>query len=1189
MDETRQANIDLNIQTDKAKQGITELDNVIKDKFKSINQQVKECQREVDKLLQGKSSNKFLNLDDAKYELRMLTQSQQLYNATINETNAREKALQQEQRTRIAIAKQASEEQQKILNSQKSTTQQMVDYETQLSKLRKQSMNAYMGGDMTGYASKKAEFETLNRQLVDFNKQFGISNRGFYELGNNVDYFFAKLRSHMAWIVTGLALGALVQLPIAINNSVMEVEQLVQKMRQNLELNERYHGQNELLNNDLKSLRETATLFAVGYGADLKEVMDAQQLLSRRFKDPDTINFMTNLALTMHKLDFTPLQETARNLEAVALQFKLISASDVTDFVNQFTVAVHTANITGTDLLAALQRSGSAFKQFNMGTAESIAMIATLSNATARHGREIGNSLKSILTNMDFTKMTQALDILGIKVYDSANKMRPGILIFEEMFEKLSTMDEKSQRAFEIITGGGKLQANMSAALMQNGKALKKMYEDLKMANSDLTATLLAQGLDSYANRVKQLTVAMSVLGTTIAYDAVPALKDMAMWLLSGVQALTEHKDAVSKAISFVVTLTEAMMLMRLAAFAVNTEIYKATFGTAAAAVQMDLFGSATLSTSGKVWALVGSLGAALARLGIFMAIAQGLSMLVEQRGLNNSASRAEGIVQNAYSGNVDDVPENIKELDKLLTKRKELRQGSVDVNTTWDQQEKNKEELANVDQSIAMQLRMTDQKKMMDDINKRIDLSNVKLGTSAGTSGTDNTPLGKPKTEGGENRNPNSLDNFTMHREMNDLLAEAKLKTDAYTAALDDLNTKEKLYGVSASTVIESIKLKTDRQKELSEEQTKYNALAEEYKNTATEMIEKDSSLTAKMKEYNLTVKDLSKSEYRELIQDNQYVQKLLDNYNKLAEAASKAGVEEKKTKNDRDLLYYGDSLDPMKQQEYNRRMAGYQEKSSLAGVNPLNPLASYEKIRIQLKALKEEQTAYYNEMQIKQGELNKMLDNPDAAPGDIKKWREEVAKLKSQYDETTAKIRDKTDEMSQDTKKFYADTFADIIVEGKSFEDVMKGIWKQIAKEAINQLFGVKQATSFLGTLMGGGKKGGAGGGAGVVTTVPIFAHGGENITGFPKMHSGGVVPYLKNDEVIRTLQSGEEVNSRQERRTIDVMSDIIKQMNEKQSAQIINITALDSKSFAEYMSQHSDLFVALMRKEKAMGNGI
>ena len=95
---------------------------------------------------------------------------------------------------------------------------------------------------------------------------------------------------------------------------------------------------------------------------------------------------------------------------------------------------------------------------------------------------------------------------------------------------------------------------------------------------------------------------------------------------------------------------------------------------------------------------------------------------------------------------------------------------------------------------------------------------------------------------------------------------------------------------------------------------------------------------------------------------------------------------------------------------------------------------------------------------------------------------------------------------------------------------------------------------------------------------------------------MHSGGdvmagrigVVPLLKDDEVLRTLQVGEEVNSIRDRRSNEILATVAMRAMDntaKAPTQVV-ITALDSRSFAEYLNENSDILQAVLSKNNAMG---
>lgn len=186
------------------------------------------------------------------------------------------------------------------------------------------------------------------------------------------------------------------------------------------------------------------------------------------------------------------------------------------------------------------------------------------------------------------------------------------------------------------------------------------------------------------------------------------------------------------------------------------------------------------------------------------------------------------------------------------------------------------------------------------------------------------------------------------------------------------------------------------------------------------------------------------------------------------------------------------------------------------------------------------------------------------------------------------------------KEINKLFASNFQDIIAKGTSFKDAMKNIWNRIASDAIAQMFHVENQAKTFGELkklgksqgknQGKGKSQGKGKGKGVTP-----AHSGEIIgVNAPRMHSGGVIPYLKNDEVLRTLQTGEEVISRKDRTTnmqlMGLMGELFQSQQQAQQQSppvVIHISAWDTQDVYERLRKNGDALVAVLREQNALGN--
>lgn len=440
----------------------------------------------------------------------------------------------------------------------------MESYTQQLSNIRKEQELLHQqwissSKTLDGYKGKMKELSTsyseVEKNLSNFNRSIGLSNT---VLGNAME----TVKRHMIWIGSGLAIGGLIAIPAMIDSIIIKTDSWTQKIKQNLELTQQYKDNMSQLNSDMGHLQNVASIYAVGYGAKVEEILESMSVLSRRFKDTDTITYLENLVLTIHKLDNVPIVETSQNLEAVILQFGL-NAQQTRQFVNELSVAVHSARISGQELLDALQRSGSVFHQYGADTKEAIAVVSALATTTARTGSNIGNSWKSILSSTEKDKVQRAFDQLGISMYDDENKAKDLGVVFGEVMSKWSTFDQKTRNAF-AKDWAGQFQLNALSSFFNDAfPVYEKLMKGLGGATDELTAKLLKTGLESYATKIDRLKASFEVLGMSIGNNLLPQLTAMANGLTAGVMYLNDHREAVSKTIEIIGQLGIALMAWR--------------------------------------------------------------------------------------------------------------------------------------------------------------------------------------------------------------------------------------------------------------------------------------------------------------------------------------------------------------------------------------------------------------------------------------------------------------------------------------------------------------------------------------------------------------------------------------------------------------------------------------------------
>lgn len=383
----------------------------------------------------------------------------------------------------------------------------------------------------------------------------------------------SKVSSHLQWLAGAAITTALLGSVAGINHVTESTDALNAKIRQNLEMADQYHNNNQQLNADMNTLNQTAQLYATGFGMSINDVQQAMQILSRRFKDVASVQYLTSVALTMSKLDMVDMKKSAQDLEAVMLQFGL-NAQGTRQFLNDFTVAVHTARITGTDLLDALERSGAAFKNFHMGARESIAAVAALSTETARTGATIGVTFKSIASNFDTKNAVKALQAYDIELYkvneDGTKTMREGANIFQELINLFGKLDDEGKRKLAFSLSGGKYQVNQMMSFLEDANGnFDKFMSEMKNKSSDaMTQELLKTAMDTYESKIAQFKASLQVLAQTIGNQLLPKLKNIAVSLSVVAGYLTKHSETVISVAKTLAILSASYLVVRGAMFA---------------------------------------------------------------------------------------------------------------------------------------------------------------------------------------------------------------------------------------------------------------------------------------------------------------------------------------------------------------------------------------------------------------------------------------------------------------------------------------------------------------------------------------------------------------------------------------------------------------------------------------------
>lgn len=443
-----------------------------------------------------------------------------------------------------------------------------------------------------------------------------------------------------------------------------------------------------------------------------------------------------------------------------------------------------------------------------------------------------------------------------------------------------------------------------------------------------------------------------------------------------------------------------------------------------------------------------------------------------------------------------------------------------------------------------------------------------------------------------------------------NSLLYTAQQVTEKYIADMQKINDSENRFGTNIENQAEKIELYNRRLKELDKDKTDL----QEFKKTLQEDF--DSKILEhpdliRTIGYDVSAADEVKAKMIAVNQETINSVKTLSNISGLmTEIDGKMknlDSEERSVQQSLQAMYVSQKPEALYAQKLQEMQTEYAIEAKKMGT----PLNSDEQRQVTVR-----QIAYLKKVMIEQDQQihswEKELQG-EKAQSDMAEYQRIKNLLDAEkvlYAEHFGQLRDLEYQKNAQIREGLAGIAIDFFIQGNSLRAIWSNLWKDLAREAIQRLFRVKAEASLLGLILGlfGGDSkplkldnsysyNGKMYETVLSPSTLTKAHNGEDIrVSAPRMHSGGdvmagrigVVPALKDDEVLRTLQVGEEVNSIRDRRSNEILAAVAMRAMDntaKAPTQVV-ITALDSRSFAEYLNENSDILQAVLAKNNAMG---
>lgn len=347
----------------------------------------------------------------------------------------------------------------------------------------------------------------------------------------------------------GLALFQAVNWLMEIPRAAMEAQDSLVKLKQVLELTPSQQDIQRFgsLDGMLKQLQQTAGIMSQIYGVDVNVVLDAMSLVGRRFKDVADIVVATDTALQLYAVDNVNVETAVRGVEAMMSQYGM-NMEQARQALFELTAASHAFQVTATDLVQAIERSGSSFKVLKANSAESMAAIATMANLTAQSGSIIGNAWKSIEASMTSDQGQKALKQLGIEIFDAQGKMKNFADVLVELQKKWPKLSDAAKVHFAEVLAGGKYQYERLLTFLNDySQQYQKALDVIKQANAEVQQKLVETALESPSKQLDMTKASFETLANTIMQSATPAIISFLTAVRRGTHFINEHWGSIEQ------------------------------------------------------------------------------------------------------------------------------------------------------------------------------------------------------------------------------------------------------------------------------------------------------------------------------------------------------------------------------------------------------------------------------------------------------------------------------------------------------------------------------------------------------------------------------------------------------------------------------------------------------------------
>lgn len=246
---------------------------------------------------------------------------------------------------------------------------------------------------------------------------------------------------------------------------------------------------------DFREYEKTAASIAKEVGASITDVINATSTFARLGENLEDATALGRIATIYQNVgDGITEAQASEDLVSVMKAFN-IQAKDAITVVDKLNEVGNNFAITSGGIGEALKRSASALATANNSLSESIALITT-ANTIAQNPEAVGTGMKTMALRLRSTKTEleemgedaegaaenvsklrqQMLALTGVDIQLDDTTFKSSYQILLEISKVWGRLDDLS-RASVLEQLFGKRQANIGAAILENGKLLERVYQ----------------------------------------------------------------------------------------------------------------------------------------------------------------------------------------------------------------------------------------------------------------------------------------------------------------------------------------------------------------------------------------------------------------------------------------------------------------------------------------------------------------------------------------------------------------------------------------------------------------------------------------------------------------------------------------------------------------------------------------